>query len=293
LLLHVAAVFSLTACHRAGGDRQEKEGANPSTGKVSIFDVRGVVKAVKPSVPSVVVSHDAIEGYMEAMTMEFQADDPKEVEGLTPGDAVRFRLTVTDRRGWIDQVQRLGRAEPQPTEVAEGSRSDQFAALKAGDKVPECILVDQEGHEITFEALSGSAVALTFIFTRCPYPEFCPRMMEHFHAVQAELSAAGQPSNWKLISVTIDPAYDTTERLAAYAQIKGADSNRWVFATGQPEQIEKLSAAFGLTVAREGQQLNHNLRTVVIDRAGRVQRIFVGNGWTPADLIAEMRRAAE
>jgi protein SCO1/2 len=162
------------------------------------------------------------------------------------------------------------------------------AVLSTGDSVPDCELTDQNGRPLRLSQFKGQALALTFIFTRCPLADYCPRMTAHFAAVQR---AMGGDKNWHLLSLSFDPEYDTPEKLLAYARAHGADTSRWTFATAKPDVVKGLGAWFGLEARMKDGLIDHNLRTVVIDAEGRVQHIFQGNTWTPQELIWELRKA--
>jgi protein SCO1/2 len=254
-----------------------------ATEQTATYEVRGVVGKIDAERRSAVIAHEEIPGYMDAMAMEFSAPDAKDFAALEPGAAVSFRLSVTDRRSWIDRVQKIAAATVNAPEMPAP------AGLAIGAKIPDQTLLAQDGRQFRLSDLKGRALAITFIFTRCPLPDYCPRMNEQFAIAQRALAGA----SCHLLSVTIDPAYDTPERLAAYAARFQADSTRWTFATGEADEIAKLANAFGLQTMREGAELNHTLRTVVVDPAGRVQTIFPGNEWKPEELIGAMRRAME
>ena len=251
--------------------------------QTATYEVRGIVRKVDSEKRRAVIAHEAIPGYMDAMAMEFSVPDANDLAALQPGATVSFRLSVTDTKSWIDRVQKIAGAVAVPEAPAS-------AGIGVGAVVPDCALIDQSGRQFRLSDFKGRALALAFIFTRCPLPDFCPRMNEQFSVAQREL-AGGADANWHLLSISIDPAYDTPERLAAYAPRFNADSARWTFATGEPGEIDKLAGAFGLRAVREGAELNHTLRTVVLDPAGRVQAIFAGNEWKPAELIDAMKRA--
>lgn len=224
---------------------------------------------------------------MAAMTMEFEAKSANDLAGFKPGDVIAFRLSVTETHGWIDQVRKTGVAALEASPVPAAGAD----ALPPGSPLPDCELVDQRGQPFRLSDFKGRALAFTFIFTRCPFPDFCPRMNNQLNAVQRELGAASGATNWHLLSISLDPGYDTPERLAEYAPRYQPDAARWTFATGKSEDILKLGLAVGLVVSREGGQINHNLRTVVVDAAGRVQKIFAGNEWSAAELTSELKRA--
>ena len=143
----------------------------------------------------------------------------------------------------------------------------------------------------------GKAVALTFVFTRCPLPDFCPRMTGNFHGVYDELTAdASAPSNWHLLSLSFDVDHDTPAVLNGYSKANGCDSKRWSFLTGALIEIDAITEQFGLGFAREVDGpfiFSHNLRTIVLDPRGRIQRMFIGNDWSAKELAAELRKAAK
>ncbi len=263
-----------------GCDRRPASALAPGE-HTSTYEVRGVIHKLKPGSGTAVIAHDAIAGYMDAMTMEFTAADPRDLAALAPGDVVSFRLSVSDARSWIDQVRKTGTAPI-------SADADPAASPAPGTPLPDCALVDSRGAALRLSDFKGRAFAFTFIFTRCPLPDFCPRMNANFAAAQRAL---GSDANWHLLSISLDPDYDTPPRLAEYAARYQPDPARWTFATGSREEIEKLGAVFGLKVARTGALPDHNLRTIVVDPAGRIQRVFTGNEWTPEELAAELKRA--
>ena len=273
----LGAGLGVVGCDRSPADAQH------GVGSAATYEVRGVVRRVDREHHRAIIAHEAISGFMDAMAMEFAVPGDDDLARLQAGEKIAFRLSVTDRRSWIDRVQPRGVGElaVPPAPVAEG--------LAVGALVPDGALVDAHGGPLRLSDFKGRALALTFIFTRCPLPDFCPRLNEQFSAVQRELLTAG--AGWHLLSISIDPAYDTPERLAAYAPRFHPEPTRWTFATGEADEIERLAGAFGLRTMRAGAELNHTLRTVVVDPAGRVQKIFNGNEWKVAELVAEMQRA--
>ncbi len=166
------------------------------------------------------------------------------------------------------------------------------AELAVGDKVPEAEFISQDGKAVHLGDFKGQALAITFIFTRCPLPAYCPRMTARFAEAQQELQGPAAPAGpWHLLSLSFDPEHDTPEQLRAYAKAHAASLQHWTFATAKGEGVRRFGVQFGLTAVMEEGLLNHNLRTVVLDAAGRVQCIFKGNEWTAAQLVWEMRKA--
>jgi protein SCO1/2 len=280
ILLGVA--LGLAACDRGSKSRSVTPVAAP---KVTTYEVRGVLREVRADGRKAVIAHEAIPGYMEAMAMEFDVQDPISPGEITPGDLLAFRLCVTETRSWIDEVRRLG-AAPEPRPATSNATPAQSGIL-----LPDCALVDQRGQAFHLADFKGRALAITFIFTRCPLPNFCPLMNQHFAEVQRALKDEPASSGWHLLSVTFDPEYDTPERLAKYAERYEPDPAHWTFASGELAEIRHLGNAFGLAVSDKGGPIDHNLRTAVVDAAGRVQKVFAGNEWMPRELLDEMKRA--
>jgi protein SCO1/2 len=161
--------------------------------------------------------------------------------------------------------------------------------------LPDYHFTNQLGQAISTAQFKGQALAITFLFTRCPFPDYCPRMANNFTAVQKQLLAIpNAPTNWHLLTITFDPENDTPEILRNYAEAHGADPAHSTFATGALIDITAIGEQFGLIFWKEqGSIINHNLRTIVIDASGHVQKIFTGNNWQPEDLAAEMIKASK
>ena len=253
------------------------------------FDARGVIREIAADGRKAVIRHEEIPGYMEAMTMQLEVKDTNELVNLRPGDQINFRLLVTDTDAWIDHVQKTG-AGVEVAAVATPA-APSLKELNPGDPLLDCILTNQLGRTIQLSDFKGGALAFTFIFTRCPLPTYCPRMNHHFAAVQTALLAGQAGTNWQLLSISFDPEFDTPARLLNYAADHNYDLDHWSFATGTEANIRQLGGAFGLAYWRLGGTFNHNVRTVVVDAAGRVQKIFPNNEWQPAELVEEMKKA--
>jgi len=251
---------------------------------------------MRPEEKSVRIKHEEIPGYMAAMTMPFDVRDTNELAGLEVGDSIAFRMTVTDTEGWIDQIKRLNATR---TNTLPTSGSFRFVRdvepLNIGDPLPEYHFTNQFGQPVSLSQFRGQALAITFLFTRCPYPTFCPLMASNFEAVQKELLAIpNAPTNWHLLTISFDPEWDTPSRLKVYAERYHYDARHWSFLTGTLIDVTAITEQFGLQFWREGQDQNisHNLRTAVVDARGRVQTILSQNKWKPEELLAEILKAA-
>ena len=217
---------------------------------------------------------------------------------VTRPEGRRVRIRHGDIAGYIPAMSlvvataRLERIEVTGHET-DGSGPPPRASverLRRGDAVPPLSLVDQDGRTITEADLLGHATLVTFIFTRCPVPEFCPLVASRFTQVQAALASdRSLPRSARLLSVTIDPAFDTPAVLKSYAQAIGANPERWRFAGGDPDHVMRLARAFSVYVERNGALLDHTLATALIDGSGHVVEIWRGNGWKIGEIVDALR----
>ena len=168
--------------------------------------------------------------------------------------------------------------------------------LREGDLLTDYTLTNQLGQAIRLADYRGKVLAFNFIFTRCPMPDFCPRVTARFHSAQNTLKERKDaPPDWRLLSITMDPNYDTPAVLSKFASRYEADPADWTFATGSYQEIQPLSSHFEVEFAINvtPDRLSHKLRTVVLDRAGRVRRIFRGNEWSATELVEAILDAAK
>ncbi len=253
------------------------------------YELRGQVLALDRGRQEVTIKHEDIRGFMPGMTMPFKVSDPALLNGLEAGDLVQATLVVKDYTGYLTALRRTGHEKPAPMEAPA------VMILQAGERVPDVKLVDETGKARTLADWRGKVLVVTFIYTRCPFPDFCPRMDRQFKSVQREiLSDAQLRDRVRLLSVSFDPDFDTPPVLAAHAKTLGADPRVWHFATGDREVIQGFASGFGVSVVREGanaENVTHNLRTAVIGSDGTLRSVLSGNEWTPAQLIDAVRHA--
>ena len=255
-------------------DRADVVRRFPVTGVVVSTVEKGVVR----------VAHEDIPGYMPAMTMAF-AVGTGESTALAVGDRVRFSLRVAPDGVTAERFAVVGRAAPAATR-ASGS----VERLTRGDRLPSISLIDEQGRALTERDFTGRATFVTFVYTRCPLPEFCPAITSRFKQLQAALvTDPSLPQNTRLLSVTLDPTYDTPAVLKDYGRAIGADPSRWSFASGDPAEVLKVARAFSVYVEQNGAILDHTLATALVDGNGEVREIWRGNGWNVNDLVAALR----
>jgi protein SCO1/2 len=237
-----------------------------------------VLRVNQPS--TVTISHDAFPGYMDAMAMPFDLKGDARTAKLTPGDRVRFRLSIKSGRSWVDRVEVISAAA-----VDAGLQETPAVPIlvPVGTVMPDFALIDQSGATLSLSSLKGKVVAVTFIYSRCPLPDYCPRMVENFRAVRQRFA---EQMNRDLVFLTIsfDPRYDTPEVLAQYAASQRAVGPGWHFLTGDPAKIERVCHAFGIEYFAEEGLITHTLETAVIDRTGRLAATIEGKDFTPRQL---------
>lgn len=254
------------------------------------FELRGQILAVDRSRQEITIKHGDIRGFMPGMTMPFKVRDVRLLDGRSAGDLVTATLVVEETDAFLSSVERTGHAA---LTEAPPVRMDIVAP---GDPAPDVQLTDETGAARTLSEWRGRTLAVTFTYTRCPLPDFCPRMDRQFAAVQREVLADERlRDRVSLLSVTLDPGFDTPQVLAGHARRAGADPRVWRFATGDREAIRAFASRFGvsiMTASPDGTDLTHNLRTAVVGADGTIVHIFSGNGWTPAELLDALRRAS-
>ena len=254
------------------------------------YPLVGQVLAVDTNQQVITVKHQDVVGFMPGMTMPFKVKDAKELDGRKPGDLISATLIVEDSLGYLADIRKTGEA-PLPA----GEPVPRLAMIEPGAEVPDATLIDQEGRTKRISEFRGRTIAVTFVYTRCPLPDFCPRMDRNFKAAQDLLrSDATLASRVHLLSVSFDPDYDTPPIMAAHARRVGADPAVWSYLTGERKSVDLLAGAFGVSIMREDQpmqEIMHNLRTAVIDANGRLVTVLNGRDWTPEDLLSALRAA--
>jgi protein SCO1/2 len=252
------------------------------------YELKGQILGIEAARNEVLIRHEDVKGFMPAMTMPFTVKDAGLLSGKKAGDLVTATLVVTDLSAHLSSLTRTGHAPIEaPPPTTEGPR-----VLVPGEPVADAPLVDQQGKARPFAAFTGHRVAVTFMYTRCPLPDFCPLMDRHFAAIQKQLAGAQDLRDVRLVSVTLDPDFDTPAVLRDHAERLKADPNVWTFLTGKPADVAAFAQQFGIFTERDlgsGANLTHNLRTAVVGADGRLANVHSGNDWTPADLVADLK----
>jgi len=271
------AMLIVTACNRTEPTKQ--------------YQLQGQILDVKPDTKEVLVRHGDIPGFMPAMTMPYKVEDATLLAGKQPGDLITATLVVGETEAHLSKIDKTGHA---PVADASGPAITDSQILKPGEPVPDTKLVDENNAPRPLTSLKGHRVALTFMYTTCPQPDFCPLMDRNFASVQNAIKKTPALADVRLVSISFDPAHDTPTVLEAHANALQADPAVWHFVTASTDDIKEFAAKFGV-IAEPSEEspaiLTHNLSTAVIDADGRLVKIRPGNMWTPADLIADLKAA--
>lgn len=268
----------LMGCHSSDSSSDKDKASHA-------FAAQGVIEKISPDRNLVTIHHDTIPGYMIEMTMDFPVDDSDELKDLGPGDKITFTLNVTQDRDWVSNILRIGHTNSSMTGTMTMDDTG-VPKLKPGDTVPDGELIAEDGRHIHLSDFRGKAVALTFFFTRCPLPNYCPLMNRNFSQTRDLLLADSTgPTNWEFLSISFDSEFDQPTNLSSYGDFyRRNNSDRWLFAAAPPATLAEIASPLGLVIMRQDSNISHNLRTVVIDPKGRLYRQFNDNLWTPRQL---------
>jgi protein SCO1/2 len=241
----------------------------------------------------VTVKHEDIPNFMPAMTMVYLVREPALLDTFAPGDLLTAELVVHGSDIYLTSLKKTGHADLPP----EARPVKAMDVMSPGDEVPDDPLQDQTGATRKLSDWRGRALAVTFVYTRCPLPDFCPLMDRRFGELQRAIAGdARLRDRVHLVSVSFDPEHDTPVVIQAHAKARGADPRTWSYLTGSPAAIDHVTSRFGVSTIAEKdtpQSLTHNLRTAVIDRKGRLVTIQSGNEWTVDRLLADLREAVD
>lgn len=266
-------------------------GAGIVRAQTNYYSARGIIQSIAADHRQITIHHEAIVGYMMEMTMDFPVHDPEVLVGLEPGEQVTFTLAVTGETDWVQDLRRTGgRGSVRIPVESDGSTEEE---LKVGDLMPSAQFTDEHGQTIHLADYRGRAVAFTFFFTRCPLPDYCPRMNRNFAEARRILEPDAElAGRWELLSVSFDAGFDSPETLRSYGQLyRGADTNGWLFAAADAKTLHALGPRLDFHYWTENGTYSHNLRTVVVDPQGRIAAQFDGNDWTPSALAEALRKA--
>ncbi len=288
-ILFLLSVLLSAACQKA---------ETPTTSaEAKRYPLKGVVLAADQAKKKATIKHEEIPDYMPAMTMDFSIREDWVWEDLTKDAEIRAELVVDDASGeyWLENI---GIVAASSSGKPAPPVNENFAQI--GNPIPAFTLVNQDGKTISPKDFAGKALAITFIYSRCPLPEYCILMSKNFSDLALQLNGDAElKEKIRLLSISFDPATDTPEKLKQYGQgYLGKDAKSdftvWQLATGTDKQIKEIADFFGLLYEvdqNDKTQFNHSLRTIVVAPDGKVRKIFAGQDWTTAQLLSELQKS--
>ena len=251
------------------------------------YELNGRVVAVDRAQHQLTVAHQDIPGLMKAMTMPFLVSKSSDwvFQNIAPGDEIRATLVLADHA----ELQDISFTRHDET-AQDGATS--LRIPHSGDQVPDFALINQDGKTVHFQQFRGRPLLLTFIYTRCPFPDYCPRLSSNFGQVLRLLQKQPQVfSESRLLSISIDPENDKPAELRSYGEryVGRVDPQfaHWEFASGSPEQVRRVADFFGLAYNQKDGQIVHGLVTVLIGKDGQVLKVYSGNDWKPEAVAAD------
>jgi protein SCO1/2 len=257
------------------------------------YELKGKVVSADKSNHQVTIAHEPIEGYMEAMTMPFALADDWVYSELKPGAQIQATLIVDGGRSWLENPVVTTVVNPNLAKTEE-SVAEPGAGPSIGTEAPDFTLVNQDGKKISLKQYRGRALLLTFIYTRCPLPDYCPLMSQNFSQISTQLiQNPALKDKVHLLSISVDPTFDKPKVLRAYGEkyvvgSKVEEFKHWEFASGSAEQVKKTAQFFGLEYWPERDQIIHGLRTAIIGPDGKVVKVYRGNEWKPEQVVKEL-----
>ncbi len=248
------------------------------------YPVQAEVISVEPQRQMITVKHGDIPGLMPAMTMSYMVADPKQIEKLGPGDKISADLVVSDSKGRLEKITLVSKGDGKPN-----PGSSQRLPEK-GETVPDFAFVNQDGKLLHISDYRGRALLVSFIYTRCPLPDYCPRLNENFRQIQTLLRQ--DPDSLKrgaFLSISFDPEHDSPAVLKHYASLYNhaqptGSQVDWQFAVPAAIDLPEIAYFFGLVYQPERAQIVHSLSTTLVSPEGKIENVFMGNEWTPAEV---------
>ncbi len=283
--------------------RVDKPAANPDSSKtageeVIDYKLEGIVRRVNKSEGKVAIDHKEIIGFMDAMLMTFPVSDPALLDGVEPGDEIEGTLRVVRRKGEVGDysLTRLDVTVPAPAPTLELKLSGAKPTLEAskrplepGEEAPDFVMTTQDGKSLQLSDLRGKVVVLTFIYTRCPLPDYCPLVDRKFHDLAQKLEVrSATREGVRLLSISFDPEHDDPKTLESHARRMGAKEPLWTFAVATHEELRKAAESFGLMYGPMEKQIVHNLSIAILDQQGRLVSLdfgAAGKAWKVEDAM--------
>jgi protein SCO1/2 len=284
-----ALLILSAACNR--GPSQPGDTSASSSGKR--YSLKGKVISIDKNAGTANIDNEPIAGFMDAMIMPYTFKPPTQINQLHPGDSITADVVVDNDKYWLENVKVTA---PSETPASKPTATAHIPA--PGDEVPDFKLVNQDGKSISLHHYRGQTLLLTLIYTRCPFPDFCPRVSHEFSAIDRQLRA--DPARYgrtHLLSISFDPAHDTPKVLRAYGFSCAGSKDpalftRWEFSAIPQAELPEFADYFALTYKEEGGLITHSLSTAVISPDGKLFKWYHGADWQASDLLQDIAAAS-
>jgi protein SCO1/2 len=276
----VLGLLLVVACNKSD-EKKETE--------YTSFPLKGEVVRIDRVKKRILIAHEEIPNYMTAMTMPFRVKDSTLLDVAQPGDSITATLMVSRTESWIEGLRVMGKGEAISQQQAVDAMFKRL--FKPGDALPNIGLTNQENKPLRLSEFKGRAVAVTLVYTRCPIPEFCIRMSQQFAAIQRSLKReSALNGKWHLVTATFDVEHDTPKVLKEYGRGYVADFSVWDFVTmSKPDLHTLLDGLDMMATPGEGGLIDHTLRTILLDKNGKISSVVKGNEWTADEIVVDMR----
>ncbi len=277
-VLAVLAISSLTAC-RSSNEQFRR------------YTVDGKVLAVNSDKKTLTIAHKEIPGLMGAMTMDYSVNERWVMRAAKPGDHITATLVMDPEGAYLENVTLTA------TGTAIEASTSPLHEPAPGDVPPEFVFSNQDGKQSKLSELRGKPLLITFIYTRCPLPDYCIRMSDNFGRIARQLKQ-NDPAQYEklhMLSISIDPEFDSPPVLKNYGKSFAGNFDpkfeHWQFASANPKDTRAFANFFGLSYDKEGDQIVHSLRTALLDSSGKIVAVYNGNDWRPDDVIRDLKKA--
>lgn len=258
------------------------------------YPLTGEIVSANLERKTVTVTHDEIKGFMMAMTMEFKASKG-DLQNAKPGQRIRAELVQRGSDFFLEKIWPDDAATSRAVAAAANALAQDTtmrgkeAYREIGETLPEFTLLDQEGRAVSASRFRGKQVVLNFIFTRCPIATMCPAATLRMMDLQKAAQAAGV-KNFELVSISLDPEFDTPGVLKEYADGRGIDTSNFSFLTGPDVAVRHLLAQLGVIREFEGATIKHTLATVLINEQGKISYRVDGSTWLVDDFTRRLKK---
>lgn len=266
----------------------------PSHALQTHYQLKGTVVSANPEAKQIVVDGEEIPGLMDAMTMPYTVKNAQMLEGISSGDQITADVVVEGDQTWLESIVVIKKEAAPATPAAAA-----FHMPQPGEVVPDFSVTNQDGRQVRLQDYRGKSVLLTFIYTSCPQPNFCPLMTRNFAQIEKRLADDRQVyRKTHLLSISFDTEHDTPEVLRKYAasQVsrgKAINFRHWEFASLPAGQRQEVAHFFALTYSEQQGQIIHSLSTAIISPDGRLYRWYHGNDWQPSTVLRELKKSSE